>query len=75
MLDRLIKTLQAGGTYSLNDLARELGTTPALVEMMLESLSGMGYVERGSEGCAGACGGCSQEGCHTPLIKSVNPPK
>jgi len=72
MLDKLIEKLQAGGTYSLNDLARELQTTPALVEMMLENLSRMGYIERGDNHCATGCGGCSQDGCHSSLIKGVN---
>jgi predicted ArsR family transcriptional regulator len=62
MLDRLLQTLQAGGTHRVNDLARELDTTPQLVEAMLDDLARMGYLKRVSGGCSGGCGTCPMAG-------------
>lgn len=58
MLDKLLELLRAGGTRRVADLARELDTTPAMVEMMLEDLARLGYVEQAGAGCGGACAGC-----------------
>ncbi|HEY73438.1 MAG: hypothetical protein B6I35_08755 [Anaerolineaceae bacterium 4572_32.2] len=59
MLNRLLELLWAGGTHRIADLAHELETTPALVEMMLEDLGQMGYLKRVGGECGGGCGGCS----------------
>jgi len=61
-LDRLLELLRAGGTHRVSDLARELETTPGLVEAMLEDLVRMGYLKRVGEECAGGCAGCSLAG-------------
>ena len=44
------------------DLARELDTTPALVEVMLEDLGRMGYLKRVVSSCGEGCGECSLAG-------------
>ena len=62
MLNRLLELLRAGGTYRVGDLARELDTTSALVEVMLEDLGRMGYLKRVGGECGGGCGGCSMAG-------------
>ena len=62
MLNRLLELLRAGGTHRLVDLARELDTTSALVKVMVEDLSRMGYLKRVGGACAGGCGGCSLAG-------------
>jgi len=62
MLDRLLELLRAGGTHIVGDLARELDTTPELVEMMLEALGRMGYLKRLGGECGGGCGACSMAG-------------
>ncbi|MEA3341079.1 MAG: FeoC-like transcriptional regulator [Chloroflexota bacterium] len=62
MLNRLLGLLRAGGTHRVGDLARELDTTPALVEVMLEDLGRMGYLKRVGRECGGGCGGCSMAG-------------
>jgi len=72
MIERLLDLLRAGGVRRIADLARELETTPALVEAMLDGLERMGYLRRmdGSEhGCGGAetknregCAGCALAG-------------
>lgn len=71
MIERLLDLLHAGGVYRVADLARELDTTPALVEAMLENLERMGYLRRTDGGASGqwcrgtevrkSLGGC--EGC------------
>ncbi len=58
ILNRLLELLRAGGTHRVVDLAHELDTTSALVEVMLEDLGRMGYLKRVGGGCGGGCGGC-----------------
>jgi len=62
MLNELLELLQAGGTHLMADLARELDTTPTLVEVMLEDLDRMGYLKRVGGECGGGCGGCPLAG-------------
>lgn len=68
MLDQLLELLRAGGTHRVTDLARELETTSALVEMMLENLCRMGYLKQVGEECGRincireACGACPMVG-------------
>jgi len=58
MLSRLLNLLHEGGTRRISDLARELDTTPELVEAMLEDLTRMGYVKRVTSQCSEKCSGC-----------------
>ena len=70
MLNRLLELLRAGGTHRVTALARELETTPAMVEAMLEHLARMGYLEQVGGECGGGpalsvvegCAGCSLGG-------------
>ena len=64
MLEQLLERMRnAEGALSTSTLARELGTSEALVEAMLENLVRLGYVEAVTMACAsGACGGCSMAG-------------
>jgi len=62
MLDRLLALLRAGGTHRVADLARELETTPGLVEVMLEDLVRMGYLNPVGGECGEGCAGCSLAG-------------
>ncbi len=62
MLDRMLELLRAGGTHRVADLARELDTTPALVEAMLEDLGRMGVLKRVGGACGDGCSGCSMAG-------------
>ncbi len=62
MLNRLLDLLRAGGTRRVADLARELDTTPELVEMMLEDLCRMGYLKRVGGECGGKCAACPMAG-------------
>jgi len=65
MLIELLNLLREGGTRRISDLAHELGTTPELVEAMLEDLARMGYVKRVTTQCSDKCKTCpfSEKGC------------
>lgn len=58
MLNRLLELLQQGGTSRIRNLADRLGTTPQLVEAMLDDLARMGYLTRISTGCSDKCTAC-----------------
>jgi hypothetical protein len=62
MLERLLDLLRAGGAHRVADLARELNTTPGLVEVMLEDLCRMGYLKRVGGECGGKCAACPMAG-------------
>ncbi len=62
MLNRLLELLREGGTRQVADLARELETTPELVQVMLEDLTRMGHLRRGEGECGEQCGACPMAG-------------
>jgi len=63
MLSALLAELRSGGTFETRDLAARLGTTPALMEAMLEHLQRLGQV-RAYQACPSACHGCGlKEAC------------
>jgi hypothetical protein len=57
MLEKLRELIRSGGTYEVQSLANELGTTPDLVRMMLEKLEQMGVV-RANSNCESGCDHC-----------------
>ncbi len=62
MLTKLLNLLNEGGTRRVSDLAEELGTTPKLVELMLEDLERMGLLKPVASDCSGRCEGCPMAG-------------
>lgn len=58
MLEKLLTEIRSGGTFETGVLAATLGTTPELVEAMLEHLQRAGYI-RPYQTCGDACGGCN----------------
>ena len=46
MLERLLDRVEAGGTMEVGALAAELGTSPAMIEAMLDHLERRGSVQR-----------------------------
>jgi hypothetical protein len=62
VLNQLLELLRSGGTRRVSDLARELDTTPGLVEVMLEDLCRMGYLKRVAGGCGEKCASCPMSG-------------
>jgi DNA-binding IscR family transcriptional regulator len=71
MLEQLVKEIHAGGTLETGDLATRLGTTPQLIEAMLEHLQRNGLIQ-GYTGCNDGCLGCSlQNACKKPNAGSI----
>lgn len=58
MLEKLMALIREGGTLETGKLAAKLGTSPAMVEAMLEHLRQMGYIQA-YETCGDGCSGCS----------------
>lgn len=58
MLEKLVNEIRAGGTLETGTLAAHLGTTPQLVEAMLEHLQRAGLI-RTYIRCTDSCGGCN----------------
>lgn len=64
MLEQLFKEIQAGGTLEINALAAKLGTSPQMIQTMLEHLQRSGNI-RPYSSCSDGCQGCSlQASCH-----------
>jgi predicted ArsR family transcriptional regulator len=59
MLEKLLARITQKGAASLAELARELDTSPALVESMLAELERRGYLEPVESCATGHCSGCS----------------
>ncbi len=71
-LERLLPLLHSGRPRSLGELAEELGTSPALLEAMLEDLARRGYLREVSAGrCSGGCQGCPVGGSCTVGVGKV----
>jgi Mn-dependent DtxR family transcriptional regulator len=58
MLEKLLAEIRSGGTFETGALAAKLGTTPALVEAMLNHLQRSGHIHP-YDACNNSCGGCS----------------
>ena len=58
MLEELLKEIRAGGTLETRVLAKHLGATPELVEVMLEHLQRAGFIHPYVH-CGEGCQGCS----------------
>lgn len=71
MLEQLVKEIRAGGTLETRDLATRLGTTPQLIEVMLEHLQRSGLI-RAYVSCSDGCLGCSlQDACKEPAPGAI----
>lgn len=63
MLEQLLAEIRAGGTLETGTLAAKLGTTPEMVEAMLEHLQRAGYLQP-YRPCGDGCAGCDlKSGC------------
>ena len=57
---RLLGLLSYGGIRSTSELAKRLGVSATLVNMMAEDLTRRGYLQALSGGdCSSGCGGCA----------------
>jgi len=71
MLEQLVKEIRAGGTLETGDLAARLGTTPQLIEVMLEHLQRTGLIQAYVR-CNDGCQGCSlQDACKKPAPGTI----
>jgi hypothetical protein len=63
MLEQLVREIRAGGTLEIGELATRFGTTPQLIEVMLEHLQRSGLIQT-YVSCNDGCLGCSlQDAC------------
>ncbi len=63
MLEQLLAEIQKGGTFEVAALAARFGTTPGLVQAMLEHLQRSGHIQP-YQTCGSPCSGCSlQKSC------------
>jgi len=70
MLEKLLEEIRSGGTFETGVLAARLGTTPALVEAMLEHLQRAGQL-RPYEACGEACRTCNlKQACQSAHQKN-----
>lgn len=64
MLEKLLSEIRSGGTFEAKILADRLGTSPGLVEVMLEHLQRAGLIQP-YQTCGDACQGCGlSKSCH-----------
>ena len=59
MLEKLLTEIRSGGSLEVSALATRLGTSPAMVQAMLEHLHRLGYIQPYGDACGDGCGGCS----------------
>jgi len=66
MLEKLLNEIRSGGTLEASQLALKLGTTPKMVEALLEHLQRAGHI-RAYAACSDGCAGCGlKDGCSAP---------
>jgi hypothetical protein len=71
MLEQLVREIRVGGTLETGALATRLGTTPQLIEAMLEYLQRSGLIQA-YVSCSDGCQGCSlQDACRKPSQGSL----
>jgi len=58
MFDKLMSMLKRGGTVTVDQMARELDTSPELVGQMIEHLTSTGWLRQMGISCEGACNQC-----------------
>ena len=58
MLAKLQAILQRGGAVTIDQAARELGTSPEMVRALLDHLARTGGLRQMAASCESACGGC-----------------
>jgi hypothetical protein len=74
MLNQLMLEINSGGTLETNHLAARLGTTPGMVEAMLEHLQRAGLIQAYTS-CGDGCSGCSLKEMCEPGHNQANQPR
>ena len=62
MLKALLKQITQGGTWTVESLARELETSPQMIQAMVQDLARRGYLKPAQQACSGACASCPVAG-------------
>jgi len=71
MLDKLLQEIRAGGTLETGTLASRLGTSPQLIEAMLEHLQRSGLIQD-YVNCGDGCGGCNvRDACNKQAQSTI----
>lgn len=71
MLEALLTLIRSGGSFETGALAAQLGTSPQLVQAMLEHLQRSGLIQA-YQACSDACGGCSlKDNCQSGHSKDA----
>jgi DNA-binding Lrp family transcriptional regulator len=58
MFDKLLAMLRRGGTMTIDQLARELDTSPEVVRGMIDHMTRQGWLSAMSASCDSACDAC-----------------
>jgi len=58
MLDKIVALLKQGGTVTIDQMARELGTSPEVVSGMIDHMTRQGWLRSMSASCDSACSAC-----------------
>jgi hypothetical protein len=58
MFDRLMTRLKQGGTVTVDQMAREMDTSPEVVSGMIEHMARQGWLRSMSASCDSACSAC-----------------
>ncbi len=67
MLDKLMAQLKRGGTVTVDEMARELDTTPEVVTGMIDHMTRTGQLRPMKMSCDLACNQCLlARDCHKP---------
>ena len=69
MLEQLLKEIRNGGSLETHTLAARLGTSPQLVEAMLEHLQRLGLIQNYDD-CGSGCQGCGlRDDCSQSTVR------
>ncbi|MBL7199127.1 MAG: winged helix-turn-helix transcriptional regulator [Anaerolineae bacterium] len=60
MLRQILQRIAERGSWTTEELARELGTTTQMVGAMMGELARQGYIEPLGTSCGAACTACAQ---------------
>jgi hypothetical protein len=66
LIERLLNEIRSGGPLEVSALAARMGTSPAMVEAMLEHLQRLGYIQAYEDACGEGCRGCSMSQACSP---------
>ena len=58
MFNKLMALLKRGGTVTVDQMARELGTSPEVVSGMIDHMTRQGWLRAMSASCDSACNAC-----------------